>query len=314
MPARGSKRRQSLLEEQPTRRRSNDNQTPQQPDGINVIEGDDDDNIIEGSSANDLIVGSYGNDLISGGAGTDVVSYSDLDDPITLVRAGAVVKADGSTDVFPDFSVEAFVGAKGEANVIDASTGITAAVAIDLGEGSLAVNGIPGLDPVSFQVENFVDAIGTQNSDSITGSRTNNVLQGEAGDDSIAGGRGKDILSGGEGSDTFVFEQGDSRAKRFDVITDLAIGTDIIDGWSEVSVVQNLGSIDALVKSEVCELLDSSALAQDAAAVFQVTGQAGEEARTFLAINDGSAGFSWRNDSLIEITGFSGDLQDLSII
>jgi Ca2+-binding RTX toxin-like protein len=314
MPARRSKRRQSFLGEPPRRRRSNDNQVSQHPDDINVIKGDVDDNIIEGSSANDLIVGSYGNDLISGGAGTDIVSYSDFDEPITLVRAGAVVKADGSTDVFPDFSVEAFVGAKGEANVIDASTGITAAVAIDLGEGSLTVSGIPGLDPVSFQVENFVGAIGTQNSDSITGSRTNNVLQGETGDDSIAGGRGKDILSGGEGSDTFVFEQGDSRAKRFDVITDLAIGTDIIDGWSEVSVVQNLGSIDALVKSEVCELLDSSALAQDAAALFQVTGQAGEEARTFLAINDGSAGFSWKNDSLIEITGFSGDLEDLSII
>ena len=111
MATKRSTRRESLLGEQSKRRRSNENHSAQQPDEINVIEGDNDDNQMEGTGGNDLFVGSYGNDLISGGAGTDVVSYADLDEPITLVRAGSVVKADDSTDVFPDFSIEGFVGA-----------------------------------------------------------------------------------------------------------------------------------------------------------------------------------------------------------
>jgi hypothetical protein len=36
--------------------------------------------------------------------------------------------------------------------------------------------------------------------------------------------------------------------------------------------------------------------------------------RTFLALNDGTAGFSASTDSIIEITGFRGNLNNLSII
>jgi serralysin len=39
----------------------------------------------------------------------------------------------------------------------------------------------------------------------------------------------------------------------------------------------------------------------------------GSELRTFLAINDGRAGFNASSDSVIEITGYTGSLSTLAI-
>jgi len=55
-------------------------------------------------------------------------------------------------------------------------------------------------------------------------------------------------------------------------------------------------------------VLTDSAFVADGAATF------GFGARTFLALNDGLAGFQEAADAVIEITGYSGSLADLAIL
>ena len=57
-------------------------------------------------------------------------------------------------------------------------------------------------------------------------------------------------------------------------------------------------------------LLSSKNLAKNGASTFTFNG--GNELRTFLALNDATAGFKANSDSVIEITGYSGSLSSLS--
>jgi hypothetical protein len=50
-------------------------------------------------------------------------------------------------------------------------------------------------------VVNFVNAIGTNNNDTITGDIANNSLSGGNGNDTLSGGGGNDLLNGGGGND-----------------------------------------------------------------------------------------------------------------
>jgi len=58
--------------------------------------------------------------------------------------------------------------------------------------------------------------------------------------------------------------------------------------------------------------LTATASAANRAATFSFADTAGP--RTFLAINDATAGFSATNDAIVEITGFSGSLANLALI
>jgi hypothetical protein len=79
------------------------------------------------------------------------------------------------------------------------------------------------------------------------------------------------------------------------------------------SQVRDLGQIQALTTTHLTQLLSSTALPTLGAAVFrQLDSQIGE--RTFLALNDSTAGFDSKTDALIEITGFSGSLSTLQVI
>ena len=40
----------------------------------------------------------------------------------------------------------------------------------------------------------------------------------------------------------------------------------------------------------------------------------GATARTFLALNDGTAGFLATTDAIVEITGYSGSLANLAVV
>src|SRR6185503_17255281 len=52
------------------------------------------------------------------------------------------------------------------------------------------------------------------------------TIQSGRGNDTITAGGGKDLLSGGPGNDTFVFK---SLASSFDVVTDFAVSSDVVD-------------------------------------------------------------------------------------
>ena len=58
-------------------------------------------------------------------------------------------------------------------------------------------------------------------------------------------------------------------------------------------------------------LLSSKNLVKNGASTFTFNG--GDKLRTFLAINDATPGFTASRDSVIEITGYTGNLSTLAI-
>jgi Ca2+-binding RTX toxin-like protein len=234
-------------------------------DGPDILFGTNGDDDIFGLGGDDTIFGTIGNDVIDGGTGFDTAEYSGVAAPITLLPQGAFgVGSDGGQLR----SIERIIGAAGQPNAIDGSKGTgTASFDINLAANRLTVNNIPGLSPLNFTVENFVNVVGTSNADTIIGSSANNILTGGAGDDTLSGGGGadtligadviargvgeRDILTGGTGVDRFTLGdksgsyykgQGNNDFAR---ITDFSFGEQIQLGSGDTYRIQrNLRGFD----------------------------------------------------------------------
>jgi Ca2+-binding RTX toxin-like protein len=186
--------------------------------GIDPISND----LLSGEQGNDVLYGGAGKDFLNGGNGFDTADYTFLGAPITLEAVGIVNKGKFGTDQI--FDIERIVGAFGQPNAIDGSTGTSGVTSfdVDLSVNSLTVQNIPGLGNVTFVVENFVNVTGTSQGDQITGNNQNNLLIGGEGNDTISGLGGNDTiigvnpnsatpgvnefdsLTGGTGADKFV--------------------------------------------------------------------------------------------------------------
>jgi Ca2+-binding RTX toxin-like protein len=174
------------------------------------------------------------------------------------------------------------------------------------------------------QIDSFnINGTGNALVNTITGNSANNslsglagadTLNGEGGNDTLIGGTGADVLTGGAGTDTFRFVLADSLMPSIDRITDLVIGTDRIDGPSAVTAanLRELGAVTALTQSAIAAVLTSSNFVRNGAATFSFVD--GGSTRTFLALNNGTAGFSATTDAVVEITGYSGALTNLAVI
>jgi Ca2+-binding RTX toxin-like protein len=161
-----------------------------------VLTGNDS---LDGGTGNDTLVGGVGNDMLNGGTETDTADYSSLTQAITLLPTGVVNKGTAGTDNL--ISVERIIGATGLANVIDASTatnfGAAATVNINLATQSVVVTtGIATPPSISLTAINFVNAIGTNNNDTITGDTANNTLSGGGSNDILNGCGGNDQIFG----------------------------------------------------------------------------------------------------------------------
>ena len=159
-----------------------------------------------------------------------------------------------------------------------------------------------------------INATGNELSNTLTGNDSGNVLIGGSGSDTLNGGLGADTLTGQAGVDTFQFALRDSILASYDRITDFVIGVDILDGPSAVTAanLRELDSVSSLTQASLSSILTTRNFARNSAATFSLG--AGPSARTFLALNDKTAGFSPAADSIIEITGYAGTLADLAII
>jgi uncharacterized delta-60 repeat protein len=156
---------------------------------------------------------------------------------------------------------------------------------------------------------------GYNGNDTLNGGSGNDILLGGDGDDMLVGGAGADTLTGGAGKDTFRFTTlTDSLLSNFDRITDLTIGTDSIDGSVAISSVNVFkgGTVSDLMQKGISDILTKKDFKADGAATF--TFGTGSTQRTFLALNDANAGFDATKDAIIEITGYSGNLNNLSIV
>lgn len=278
----------------------------------NLLDGKAGNDTINGGGGDDTFIGSGGSDTYRGGSGFDTLTYETSSTGVTLVRGGTVVKADGSVDTVADFSVEAVVGARGINNTIDGSGGTTASLAVDLSKESLTITNLPFVGSAQLVVKNFTDVKGSENNDFLTGSKGANALNGGGGNDVISGLGGPDILCGGAGNDVFVIGRGDSLLNGFDSITDLVIGSDRIDGLTAQSSVRQLGGVRSLSAGDIGQVLNNQMFGADSAATFTLG--TGSGSRTFLALNDNQNGFQVNSDSIIEITGFAGNLNNLTII
>ena len=276
----------------------------------NTLNGGGGNDTISGGGGDDLLLGSSGSDLYRGGAGADTLSYEAFAGGVTLVRGGTIIKADGSVDTIADFAVETIVGTKGAVNTIDGSTGVTAALNVNLSKQNLTITGLPFVGTAALTVKNFTDVKGSENADVITGDKGANRLSGNGGNDVLTGLGGKDLLTGGSGADTFVFGYGDSLLSGFDLITDLEIGVDAIDGWAATAVT-TIGRASSLNAGDLGRLFGNNFLANGAAAF--VVGSTGGD-RTFLALNDSQLGFQAGKDLIMEITGYTGNLSNLAIV
>lgn len=290
-------------------------------DNADIIVGDDKANVLNGLGGNDTIsggggddtlIGSTGSDTYRGGLGVDTLTYKSQTQAVTLVRGGTILKGDGSIDTIADFSVEAIEGASGQANTIDGSTGLTASLAVDLSKNNLTINNLPVIGSAKLVVKNFTNVKGSENADSIIGSAAANQLVGGGGNDVLTGLGGADRLTGGNGNDTFTFGKGDSRLSAMDWITDLQIGSDVIDAFVRAGSVQTLGTVNSLTGADLGQVLNAQTFRADSAASFTVG--TGSTTRTFLAFNDNRVGFQSDYDSLVEITGYSGQLSQLQVV
>jgi Ca2+-binding RTX toxin-like protein len=246
-----------------------------------ALTGDGNANTLDSGSGNDIVNGGAGNDSLVGGIGNDALIGGAGND--SLNGGDGVDTADYST--------------------------ATGTVAINLTAGT--ATGSLGADTLT-AIEN---ATGGAAADSLTGNSANNALNGGAGNDSLNGGLGADALTGQAGADRFAYTAlNASLLSGVDRITDLAIGTDVIDGAVAVTAVnlRELGTVSALTQAGVGAVLTTSTFVANGAATFTLGTGTGR--RTFLALNDGTAGFSSTTDAVIEITGFTGSLTSLAVV
>lgn len=224
------------------------------------VTGTSNDDIIVGDGANNIFTGSEGDDFYDGLGGNDTVDYSDLGEQITLRSVGLIDKGAAGTDQI--FNIETIVGAVGERNLIDGTVpgGGPSSFDVDLLQNRLTVNGIPVFPgPINFEVENFVDVIGTGNDDRIRGDNTANDLTGGSGDDTLIGAGGNDTLTGvdplssnpnpserdtlrgGNGNDLFVLGDGVSVFYTVDGDRDFARIADFVSGKDQIQLTGSMG-------------------------------------------------------------------------
>ena len=289
-----------------------------------------------GSNLNDYLFGFAGQNIYEFGSGYDVIDYSYLPSNITLVRGGTVNKGLLGTDTFLDF-YDKIIATNNANDWIDglSNGGFIANLEINLSKNLLSINNLPGIGSISSVIEKFENLSGTYNSDSLIGDSSENTILGNSGDDFlfgkkgndiidggsgndfIQGGLGADILTGGQGADTFIYEKNkDSKLtkrnlKKLDLIKDFNVDEDTIH--FKKGVDQNeflfLGDIAFLTPKNINKALKNNSSFDYDAVGFTIE----ESGKTYVAINGCDCGFQSKNDLLIEITGYTGDLNNINI-
>lgn len=259
--------------------------------------GDDE---IFGGDGNDVLFGGDGDDIIYDGPGIDKMFGGNGNDTFKLFDSNLL----GPSLVFDPGGLPELLGGPGY-DIIDASEAIEGII---ITEANFAIASVEEF--IGSQFDDSVDASLVSFDVVLSGQGGNDTLTGGSGNDTLVGGPGADLLTGGKGSDVFVFEDlSDSLLESFDVISDLEIATDSIRTGTPIAAANlpQLGEVATLEAAAIAEVLTASAFVGQGAATFTF------ELRTFLAVNDTVAGYQPATDSIIEITGYSGDLANLEL-
>ena len=229
-----------------------------------------------GNAGNNVITGNGANNILNGGAGIDTL-IGGLGNDIYVV--------DSATDTITE-------------NANEGTDTIQSSVTFNL-----AI--LPNIENLTLIGTAAINGTGNALNNIITGNGANNILNGGAGNDILTGGLGKDTLTGGLGVDRFDYRTlTHSVLSIFDVITDFNAnaGNDLFLVSTARSVFSNAGSVATLDATGIATKLTAAAFRDNSAARFTFG------TRTFVAINDATAGFSATTDAIIEVTGLTGTL------
>lgn len=140
------------------------------------------------------------------------------------------------------------------------------------------------------------------------------ILGGDGSQILVSGNQG-DLLAGGAGVDTFVVRDGSkSNLANMDRIGDFNVGEDLLVSHTYVAAGSfvDAGNLADLEAATIAAQLTAETFQSNAGAYFTV-GEEGQQ-RTFVVLNDGTAGFDASADTVVEITGYTGSLAELSVI
>jgi len=281
-----------------------------------------------------------GNDTVTGSAAADWIVAGKGDDRLNGADGSDTYEVGGSGGEFQGYDLWLDTGASGSDRIV--STAGADAVDIGMKSFSAAATGIEQIDAsattglvrllgdANANHLNFTGVVlsgptlmidtgsgndtvrGSAGADQVLGGLGNDSLLGGDGSDTITSGGGLDTLNGGGGQDTFVYTLltdgitgGTSAAPTFERITDFSVGLDRFDVGTTPPAggFRNLGAAPSLTSAGIGTLLNAANFVANGAATF--TYGSGANLRTFIAFNNGSAGYGATTDAVIELTGYN---------
>ncbi|WP_249263521.1 calcium-binding protein, partial [Microcystis aeruginosa] len=242
------------------------------------------DNLV-GTSLADALAGVGGNDTLDGGAGNDTLDGG-ADNDTYLFDTDLVLGSDRLIDAS---GIDTLNFAATTTKTINLNLGSTVAQTVTAGNLTLTLASATA----------FENVIGGSLNDNIVGNTLNN---------SLTGGLGKDSLTGSTGLDTLNYNSlGESLLSGFDVIqgySGTGASLDSINAPGSIAAITltaSKGTATALTEAAIQLVLTNAAFAANTAAAFNVTGQSG----TFIALNNGAAGFQAASDAIIQLSGYN---------
>ena len=256
----------------------------------NTIFGNSGNNVLNGGAGGDSLVGNAGNDTLMGGVGADTMTGGTGNDWYWVDNAGDIViefANEGTDKVFTTISYTL------TDNVED----------LALQETAANINGT-----------------GNGLNNTITDNTKDNVLDGGAGNDIIRASGGNDTLTGGLGTDTLTGGLGNDRFVYTNLTHSLLAGIDTIKDFNNStetdrfvvstarSVFNTVSGVTGLNATAIGNALTTTNFGANAAALFTIG------SKSYVAINDGTAGFSATSDAIVDITGYKGTLSTSSFV
>ena len=262
--------------------------------GNNVLDGGVGVDSMDGGDGSDTLFGGLGSDTLDGGLGDDTLDGG-ADNDTYLFDTDVVLGSDRLIDAS---GIDTLNFAATTTKTINLNLGSTAAQTVTAGNLTLTLASATA----------FENVIGGSLNDNIVGNTLANSLSGGAGNDNLTGGLGKDTLTGSTGLDTLTYNSlGDSLLSGFDVIqgySGTGASLDSINApgsIAPITLTASKGTATALTEAAIQLVLTNAAFAANTAAAFKVTGQSG----TFIALNNGVAGFQAASDAIIQLSGYN---------
>ncbi len=242
-------------------------------------------NSLTGGAGNDTLSGLGGNDTLDGGAGNDTLDGG-ADNDTYLFDTDLVLGSDRLIDAS---GIDTLNFAATTTKTINLNLGSAVAQTVTAGNLTLTLASATA----------FENVIGGSLNDNIVGNSLAN---------SLTGGLGKDTLTGSTGLDTLNYNSlGESLLSGFDVIqgySGTGASLDRINAPGSIAAITltaSKGTATSLTEAAIQLVLTNAAFAANTAAAFKVTGQSG----TFIALNNGVAGFQAASDAIIQLSGYN---------